>query len=451
VKQLEETVAKLMGQVASQKKDSSNSSKPPSSDIVKKKLQRRGKGKRKRGGQPGHPRHERQAFDPSQVDFVHIHALQQCPCCQGALKLEETPTRVLQQVEIPARPMEVHEHRSMTGRCGHCKRSFTHAIPADIQRAGLAGPRLTTLVAFLKSVCHCSFSNIRKYLRDVVGITLSRGQLRKLCGKVSDSLERCYEQLREMLIEQAVLNVDETGHKENGKSFWTWCFRAAMFTVFRIEPSRGSKVLMDVLGTEFKGVLGCDYFSAYHKYMRLNENALAQFCMAHLIRDIKFLAEHPDTANREYGQRLIQLLRKLFGIIHQRDKYLTEEGFQRALTAVRNDLVWEATLEAPNTKEASNLAERFYRNAEAYFRFITTPGVEPTNNLAEQIIRFVAIHRRITQGTRSEGGRTWCERTWTVIATCEQQGRSVFNFLYETITSFFAGEPTPSLAAENTS
>jgi len=42
---------------------------------------------------------------------------------------------------------------------------------------------------------------------------------------------------------------------------------------------------------------------------------------------------------------------------------------------------------------------------EAYFRFITTPGIDPTNNLAEQAIRFVVIDRHITQGTRSEKGR----------------------------------------------
>ena len=34
--------------------------------------------------------------------------------------------------------------------------------------------------------------------------------------------------------------------------------------------------------------------------------------------------------------------------------------------------------------------------------FITTPGVEPTNNLAEQAIRFVVIDRMVTQGSRSD-------------------------------------------------
>jgi transposase len=48
-------------------------------------------------------------------------------------------------------------------------------------------------------------------------------------------------------------------------------------------------VLMEVLGKEFDGVLGCDYFSAYRRYMR-ECNILIQFCLAHLIRDVKYLS-----------------------------------------------------------------------------------------------------------------------------------------------------------------
>ena len=56
--------------------------------------------------------------------------------------------------------------------------------------------------------------------------------------------------------------------------------------LFKIDPSRASEVLVDVLGEEFHGVLGCDYFSAYRKYMG-DFNVLVQFCLAHLIRDVR--------------------------------------------------------------------------------------------------------------------------------------------------------------------
>jgi len=83
--------------------------------------------------------------------------------------------------------------------------------------------------------------------------------------------------------------------------------------------------------------------------------------------------------------------------IHRRDEYASAETFQRALERIREQLAWDATSRLPQTREASNLAKRFRDHAESYFRFITRPHVEPTNNLAEQATRFVAIHRRITQ------------------------------------------------------
>jgi len=91
------------------------------------------------------------------------------------------------------------------------------------------------------------------------------------------------------------------------------------------------------------------------------------------------------------------------------------------------------------------LATRFRKHGRAYFQFITTPGIEPTNNLAEQAIRFVVIDRRITQGTRSETGRRWCERIWTAAATCVQQGRNILQFLIDTVTAWTTDQPPPSL------
>jgi hypothetical protein len=68
--------------------------------------------------------------------------------------------------------------------------------------------------------------------------------------------------------------------------------RAPLFTLFHINVSRGSDVLLDVLGPELDGLIGCDYFSAYRKFMK-HSHVLVQFRLAHLIRDVKFLVEHP--------------------------------------------------------------------------------------------------------------------------------------------------------------
>src|ERR1017187_4549440 len=441
---LEAENACLQQKLAAALKNSSTSCKPPSSDIVKpKKPLPKGGKKRKKGGQPGHEQHLRSPFPPEAVNRFEPHTLDCCPDCGVALVLSRRVPEVLQQVEIIDTPTVVTEHQGLAYWCPHCRKVHYASMPEAVLKAGLFGPRLTALVAFMKGVCHASFSTIRKFLRDVVRVEVSRGYLAKLIGKVSESLALAYAEWFELLPGEAGLNIDETGHKENGQKFWTWCFRAQVYTLFRIDKSRGSKVLIEVLGEEFNGVLGCDYFSAYRKYMR-ECDVLVQFCMAHLIRDVKFLLTLPGREVQAYGQRLRDALRNLFGVIHRREK-MSAAGFQKALEAAREQVLKAATTRVPDTKQARNLAKRFRDNGEAYFRFITTPGIDPTNNLAEQAIRFVVIDRHITQGTRSEKGRRWCERIWTVIATCAQQGRAAFQFLLDSVHAHFGGGSPPSL------
>ncbi len=68
-----------------------------------------------------------------------------------------------------------------------------------------------------------------------------------------------------------------------------------------------------------------------------------------------------------------------------------------------------------SAKPVSTVARRIYGHFEDYFRFISDPNIGPTNHLAEQAIRFVAIHRRMTQGARGRNGQSWFERICTVV------------------------------------
>lgn len=433
----------LREQLAAARKDSSTSSKPPSSDIVKPKPPPLPDGaKRTIGGQPGHPMHQRQPFPPEQVTAFFEHTLAACPCCGGPLRRNGALATVVQQIDIQKPPLFIEQHTTPEFWCQRCARPFKAPMPAHVQKGGLVGPGLTALIAFMKGFCHASFSTIRTFLRDVVGVTICRSMLSNVINKVGDALAGSYEELLLLLPTEPIVNADETGHKCNGKPWWTWCFRAELYTLYHIDSHRSGDVLMDILGKEFKGILGCDYFSAYRRYLR-ECGVLIQFCLAHLIRDVKFLTTLPDPRDRRYGEDLRAALKALFDVFHQREQ-LDQEVFQKLLEAAR-DRVLAGGLAAPATRHGENMAKRFREHGKEYFRFVTTPGVEPTNNLAEQAIRFVVIDRHITQGTRSAGGQRFCERIWTAIATCVQQGKSVYSFLCEAVGQWFAGEPGPSL------
>jgi transposase len=450
IRALRSEIVSLREQLAAALKNSSTSSKPPSSDIVKPPPSRPeadSAAPRRIGGQPGHPKHEREPFPPEQVTHFEEHLLDACPCCGGRLRRNGDFAKTVQQIELCQPALTIEEHTSPEYWCEHCQRAFKAAMPSSIEKGGLAGPQLTALIAYLKGACHASFSTIRTFLRDVVQVKISRGELCKILAKVTAALEKPYEELLALLPHEAVLNVDETGHKDNGKKWWTWCFRAELYTVYRIDAHRDAEVLMDTLGVEFAGILGCDYFSAYRRYLKECSVCL-QFCLAHLIRDVKFLTTLPDVRDRRYGERLREALKELFKVYHEREQ-MTPEAFVTCLRLARLGVLWVGKDEAPPTRHGQNMAQRFREHGEAYFTFITNSAVEPTNNLAEQAIRFVVIDRHITQGTRSESGRHWSERIWTVIATCVQQGKSLYEFLCQAITAWLENRPAPSLLAEN--
>ncbi|MCP4750147.1 MAG: IS66 family transposase [Proteobacteria bacterium] len=455
VEELEKANKDLEMKISRLSKNSSNSGKPPSSDdITKPKRDGKKNSGRKKGGRKGHPKHERPPFSEEELDKSENYDPPCCPECRSSdlIPLPDIEPRIVQQVELKEAVVSREEHRSYAYWCEKCENVHYAPFPPEIVAEGFFKARITATVAYMKNVGHVSFSTIGKFFRDILNQPISRGYPAKIIGKVSGALDRPYEELLELLPLEEKLNIDETGHKNNGDRFWTWVFKAELYALFRIDKSRGSNVLIDVLG---EGVVGCDYFSAYRKYMK-DFNVSIQYCLAHLIRNIKYLTGLPDKETKAYGEKLLEAYRNLFKTIHERES-VTATVFNTRLDEARKTILKTAIDEVPSRldsngreekREAKNMADRFILHGEAYFTFMTTPGIEPTNNAAERAIRFVVIDRLITQGTRSVNGRKASERLWTVVATCDLQGRSAFEFIHKAVKADFCGTAPPSLVPD---
>lgn len=441
IRQLREMVRLLQEEVARLKKHSGNSSKPPSSDIVKPpKPSGRRRRKGKRGGQPGHPKHARTSFSPEQVDEVIEYEFPAADA-QGLEPLDEW--QVLQQIGLPERLYRVIEHRARKYLDPRTGQIHIAPMPADVRKGGLLATDMTAAVAFLKGGCHMSYRTLQRFFKEIMGLELSRGVLCKATQKVSQALEKPYQQLRDHLPQESHLGIDETGHKDQGQRHWTWCFQTPLYSLFHIDASRGSEVLIRILGEEFAGIIGCDYWGGYRKYARLFD-VWVQYCLAHLIRDIRFLAEHRSKRLARWGQKLLAWLKKLFATLHRRDRY-REKTFLRKMLALKQGFL-ACVRRPPDHALARTLARRFKGPAaEDYFRFLQDPHVEPTNNGTERAIRHTVIDRRVTQGTRGQAGMRWCERIWTTIATCEKQQRNVFEFIHQCVQAHWTGSCGPEL------
>ena len=459
IRRQDERIANLELALAKAKKDSSTSSKSPSSDIVKppkKKTDRRKKAKR--GGQPGHKRKLREPLPPERVDEQITYEMNVNDVCQLGL----TPTddfEIVQHIELLDLPIHVTEHR-LRKYLDEEGNTILPDVP-ELKNQPIFGPRMLSMIGWLKSRAHCSYSTIAVWMSDVLQIPVSRGYLSKLCtGVISASLADAHDELAAAIPQQDTLGSDESSLKNNGKKHWIWCIAAPLFTVFHIAASRGRKVLEELIGTDYEGHVHFDYFSANCSFA-WNFDIKAQYCWAHLVRDIRFLLKHPDKKTNAWAERLLDRSRRMFSAWHRRDA-MTDDGFQRSMTTHR-DRFLEIARKPPDSKEAANLAARFamveytdeksselrsYDLSQDYFRFMFADGVEPTNNHSEQQIRHCVIDRRITQGTRSVVGQRYHERMWTAIATCTKQGRSFFQFLHVSIDAKLTGQTAPTLLTD---
>ena len=86
------------------------------------------------------------------------------------------------------------------------------------------------------------------------------------------------------------------------------------------------------------------------------------------------------------------------------------------------------------------------RFEKSQWTFVRREGVEPTNNLAEWILRSLVLRRKISFGCHSEKGFRFVERVLTVTQTLKLQGKAVFQFLCNAIAAHRNSTTAPSLA-----
>jgi transposase len=360
---------------------------------------------------------------------------------------------IIQPVELLDLPVHVTEHQLR--KYLDCD-GKTVLPDAPELKGPIFGPRMLAMIGWLKSRAHCSYSTVALWMSDVLQVPVSRGYLAKLCnGTISTSLADAHEELKQAIPQQSRLSSDESSLKNNGKKHWIWCLTAPLFTLFHIAATRGRIVLDELIGEDFTGFVNFDYDSSNCSFA-WHFDIKAQYCWAHLIRDIRFLLKHPNKKTKAWAEQLQDRSRKIFSSWHRRDE-MSEDGFHRSMV-IQRDRFLEIVRKPPDCKEAENLTNRFriveypqaddvakYDMSQDYFRFMFNANVEPTNNHAEQQVRHCVIDRKITQGTRSLVGQRYHERMWTAIATCAKQNRSFFGFLHQAIEANLLGTKPPSL------
>jgi transposase len=188
----------------------------------------------------------------------------------------------------------------------------------------------------------------------------------------------------------------------DGKNHWLWKFSNKRICVSHIDPQRGQKVVKDMIGDEYKGVLISDFLSAYNKIKTKSK----QRCLVHINRDIEKVIEYWQDDDKEiitYCERLKKILKDAMSL-HNEYKNKRRDSFyykrRKSLTECLDDF----SFPNPNKRILKRFAKRLKRHKNEMLTFLYEKNVDYHNNHAEQQIRPDVIFRKITFGNRSPKG-----------------------------------------------
>jgi transposase len=337
--------------------------------------------------------------------------------------------------------VRVTEYQMQRRRCAQCGQRTRADFPVGVSR-GAFGPKLTAVVAELVGRYRLSRREVRRLVAELWQVPVSLGGVVRLQEVQSAALKLPYTEAREAVPKADVVNMDETGWREDKHRAWLWTVVTAALTVFHIDRHRSGAVVEALLGLEFAGVVGSDRYSAYGRFLA-KQRAL---CYAHLKRDFQALVDRGGAA-AELGRWGLAEIGRLFALWHRfRAGEFDRKELQRRLIPLKarmGRLLWRG--EECSDHKAAGLCRELNKWWDALWTFTRVEGVEPTNNVAERALRPAVLWRKGSFGSDSEAGSRFTERMLTVAATCRQQGRRLLDFLVAAGEAALQGTAAPSL------
>jgi len=414
--------------------DSGSESEEPAQDTDEdtgeKKKKKKGRGKR--GAPKGHRGATRPV--PDQVDREEVFAPPQvCECgCEHISPLDDFDVRYIE--DIPPVSKIVTREIYLRGRCEGCGSLLRHkeAVAGPPVRIG---PNLSVHLTLMNQA-GMTFGKLSEFATQVLGIELTPsgalGIVTRVCGSLTDS----YRELGRNLRSQDVLNGDETGWKVFGRHGYIWCFCNKSIVYYHPDYHRSSKVIEDILGADFDGVVICDFYAAY------NFLSKTQRCLVHLLKDISKerevlggskLLERFDKAVRDFIDEGLRIQAMPEGSLKDNE-----------IKKLKNRL--DRIVHMQVTKgRAQTLLKRIDKYRDDLIRFVTHPDIEFHNNRAERQLRPMVITRKISFGSNTDSGALRHCILNSIVQTCKLQGIDPAHYLRRAYLS--GGLDVPELRA----
>jgi transposase len=280
-------------------------------------------------------------------------------------------------------------------------------------------------------------------MQSLFGITISTGAICNAAKRVSDACLPVVDAIKQYVASALTLNIDETGWKHKGERRYLWTFVAPEAVLFHISPSRGAKVLREVLGQSYDGVITSDDHSAYASY---HKSGIRQLCWAHIIRKLKALKEDRSSPHAYcFARNMLADIGAIFSCWHAFQKSPKPRGQLWVDTEPMRQRMHDfcVIFRYSSDLRVQTRTKRLLDNWQHLFTFLEHDGVQPTNNTAERAIRPAVQWRKICFGSQSHTGEQFTERLLTVVRTCQMHGINAFAFLAKIVGDTFSSRTNP--------
>jgi len=369
--------------------------------------------KKKKGGLFGHIGWFRKK--PHKIDRIEDVRLNICPEC-GSKDLTEcgnTHDHIQEDIVLPE--IEVTLYRKHHYYCKKCKKVFSPKGSDEISGSRI-GPRAKAFAAFLRYVVKISSRDIKTLFDKAFGIKIAASSIIGFMSSLKTEALPLYNDLLAALKKGPFIHADETGWNIDGINYWLWKFSNKKICVSHIDKGRGQKVVENILGKNYLGVLISDFLSAYNKII----TKAKQRCLAHLFRDLEKVIEYwrDDLEVNRYCRRLAKILKDAISLYKEyKDKEWDERYYTRR--AHLKDSLKDFSFPNPNKRILKRFAKRLERHKDEILTFLYVKDIDHHNNHAEQQIRPDVIFRKITNGNRSLKGAENHSVLMTILQTAK--------------------------------
>jgi len=353
----------------------------------------------RRGAPRGHRGNSRRR--PEEIsEFIDIYP-DKCDKCGAAIQTGyegNFDEHVVEDIEIKKRVTCYRLHYGYCKRCQKAVRAEGPVNPND--RIGVQARAVGGYLRYLG----LTYRKAARLFKDVFDLNLSHPSFMAFNTEQAQNGAPLYEAIKQSIRHSPYVNADEIGWRVDGDNYWLWVFANKDAALYHIDESRGGKVVSNILGEKYQGVLGSDFYSGYNG---LDARA-KQRCLGHLLSEIKKIQEKnqfaPQSIDGIFCHELKTVLKQLIDV---RNRHREGAGLLDALASAKDWAIPEMTdlLSSPiEHEDTQRLRNRIIRHNQEMFIFLDDPTIEPTNNRAERQLRPMVIMRKLTFGNRSDLG-----------------------------------------------